>query len=122
VARVRSTPAYLAPEAIFNLPIETKEIIAVDLWALGCLIYELIFGKPLFYKAKGIQQLGSMIFLLFESQFNEVNLSQNVLDNIIRDCPVIEESLREIKHNFTWLENEDHQLWSLINTLLSAKP
>lgn len=122
VTRVRSTPAYLAPEAIFNLPIETQEIMAVDLWALGCLIYELIFGKPLFYKAKGVQQLGSMVFLLFESQFNELNLPQNVTENVIRDCPFIGESLREIKQNFSWLENEESELWSLISTLLSPKP
>lgn len=92
--RVISTPAYLAPEAIFNLQIEAHEIKAVDLWALGCLIYELIFGKPLFYRAKGIQQLGSMIFLLFEEQFKGLALPISVKENIIRDCPIIAESLK----------------------------
>jgi serine/threonine protein kinase len=94
----------------------------LDLWALGCLLYELIFGKPLFLKARGIQQLGSLIFRLFENQFSQLQVPAHVLEHIIKDCPIIEDSVKEIKENFTWLRNEHFEIWSLLEVLLSVQP
>lgn len=38
------TPLYMAPELIEEQPYDHN----VDLWSLGCIIYELLVGKPPF--------------------------------------------------------------------------
>ena len=35
---------YRAPEIVMQLPYSTQ----IDMWSLGCIMYELHFGKPLF--------------------------------------------------------------------------
>jgi hypothetical protein len=47
------------------------------------LVYELFMKKPLFFKAKGIQQLGSMIYCLFRERFQLMDLPQTVLNGIL---------------------------------------
>lgn len=83
----------MAPEAIFC----TEENSTFDSWSFGCILYELIFGKPLFLKAKGIQQLGSMIFLLFREKFNEINLPGTVTKNLIENDPLLSQSVEELR-------------------------
>lgn len=63
--KIKSTPAYMAPEAIYNILNKDCKVELLDSWSFGCIIYELVYAKPLFLKAKGIQQLGSMIYRLY---------------------------------------------------------
>ena len=39
---------YRAPEIIYNIPFNEK----IDIWSVGCIIYELLEDKPLFYSKK----------------------------------------------------------------------
>jgi serine/threonine protein kinase len=71
----------MAPESIYCLDLFNWQ--NFDSWSFGCLVYELFMKKPLFFKAKGIQQLGSMIYCLFRERFQLMDLPQTVLNGIL---------------------------------------
>lgn len=48
MGRMKTTCWYRAPEMVWNQPWYTS---AVDIWSLGCVLYELVEGTPLFYVA-----------------------------------------------------------------------
>ncbi|EEA04995.1 protein kinase domain-containing protein [Cryptosporidium muris RN66] len=52
---------YRAPELIFG---STSYTTAVDIWSAGCVVYELMTGKPLFSGESGVDQLVEIIKLL----------------------------------------------------------
>lgn len=45
---VKGTPLYMAPELVQEKPYDHS----ADLWSLGCILYELYYGKPPFYTDK----------------------------------------------------------------------
>ncbi|KAM0748631.1 kinase-like protein [Meredithblackwellia eburnea MCA 4105] len=51
------TPYYMSPELINGQPYDIKS----DIWALGCLIYELCAGHPPFHEARTQPELAVMI-------------------------------------------------------------
>ncbi|KAG0663855.1 G2-specific serine/threonine protein kinase [Rhodotorula mucilaginosa] len=51
------TPYYMSPELINGMPYDVKS----DIWALGCLIYELCAGHPPFHEARTQPELAVMI-------------------------------------------------------------
>ncbi|GAA6043666.1 hypothetical protein JCM8097_008596 [Rhodosporidiobolus ruineniae] len=51
------TPYYMSPELINGQPYDVKS----DIWALGCLIYELCAGHPPFHEARTQPELAVMI-------------------------------------------------------------
>ncbi|KAI9022699.1 kinase-like domain-containing protein [Hyaloraphidium curvatum] len=51
------TPFYLPPELVTGLPYTPK----VDLWALGCMLYDLLFGRAPFADAGTFPELFSRI-------------------------------------------------------------
>ncbi|GAB1598160.1 serine/threonine-protein kinase 36-like [Argonauta hians] len=53
---VKGTPLYMAPEIVEEQPYDHN----ADLWALGCILYELFTGMPPFY-TNNIFQLASLI-------------------------------------------------------------
>ncbi|KAF6778187.1 hypothetical protein AHF37_04152 [Paragonimus kellicotti] len=53
---IKGTPLYMAPELVQEKPYDHT----ADLWALGCILYELFVGKPPFY-TESIFQLVKMI-------------------------------------------------------------
>ncbi|XP_018092182.1 serine/threonine-protein kinase 36 isoform X2 [Xenopus laevis] len=56
VRSIKGTPLYMSPELILERPYDHRS----DLWALGCIVYELLVGTPPFY-AHSIFQLVSII-------------------------------------------------------------
>lgn len=70
---IKGTPLYMAPELIQELPYDYK----VDLWSLGCIMYELVAGRPPF-------KTRSMISLIYIIQNEAVRwpnyLSENCVD------------------------------------------
>ncbi|XP_014679257.1 PREDICTED: serine/threonine-protein kinase 36-like isoform X2 [Priapulus caudatus] len=53
---VKGTPLYMAPELVEERPYDHN----ADLWALGCILYEMVVGTPPFY-TNSIYKLVSMI-------------------------------------------------------------
>lgn len=49
---------YRAPELIFGA---TEYTSAIDIWSVGCVLAELIIGKPLFAGESGVDQLVEII-------------------------------------------------------------
>ncbi|KAG8431139.1 hypothetical protein GDO86_019352 [Hymenochirus boettgeri] len=56
VRSIKGTPLYMSPELVLERPYDHNS----DLWALGCIVYELLVGTPPFY-THNIFQLVSMI-------------------------------------------------------------
>lgn len=52
---VKGTPLYMAPEVMSNEPYD----FLADFWSLGCIIYEMLVGQPLF-KAKSMPHLQNL--------------------------------------------------------------
>ncbi|KAH0664221.1 hypothetical protein KY284_029152 [Solanum tuberosum] len=55
---IRGTERYMAPESVIN----TEYTPQVDIWALGCTVYELITGTPLWEDADGDDVLDKIEF------------------------------------------------------------
>lgn len=88
---IKGTPLYMAPELIEELPYDHN----VDLWSLGCIIYELLVGSTPFYtnsiihlirliKEKQIQwptflSADCTTFLFLIGSFKEGSLVTNVM-------------------------------------------
>ncbi|KAJ0643251.1 putative mitogen-activated protein kinase kinase kinase STE-STE11 family [Helianthus annuus] len=55
----RGTPMYLSPEAVVN-GVQEKP---ADVWAVGCIVYEMLTGKPLWYSYQdlGVSEMISRI-------------------------------------------------------------
>jgi dual specificity tyrosine-phosphorylation-regulated kinase 2/3/4 len=51
---------YRAPEVVFNIKYDQK----IDIWSFGCILVELVIGKPVFIGNDSIELLGSMIEVL----------------------------------------------------------
>ena len=79
------TRYYRSPEILIGLPISYK----IDIWSLGCIIYEMIRGYPLF-KAKNYKDL-----LLYQ-----VNLLGIPEDNIIEKSQYGKEYFKKKDNNF----------------------
>ncbi|XP_018431419.1 PREDICTED: serine/threonine-protein kinase 36-like, partial [Nanorana parkeri] len=56
VRSIKGTPLYMSPELVLERPYDHRS----DLWALGCIVYELLVGTPPFY-THNIFQLVSII-------------------------------------------------------------
>ncbi|XP_075705140.1 serine/threonine-protein kinase 36 [Rhinoderma darwinii] len=56
VRSIKGTPLYMSPELVLERPYDHRS----DLWALGCIVYELLVGTPPFY-THSIFQLVSII-------------------------------------------------------------
>ena len=48
---IKGTPLYMSPELVQEKPYDHTS----DLWALGCILYELIAGQPPFYTKSVVQ-------------------------------------------------------------------
>jgi len=51
------SPLYMAPEVLLN---DTHNPFIADIWSLGILFYELLFGETPFSKCKTVEELGKM--------------------------------------------------------------
>ena len=61
--QICSTLAYRSPEQHFKL--QSGYDRAVDLWALGCLLVELVCGRPLFFFIKSEREYSEWLVKLF---------------------------------------------------------
>jgi len=53
---VTGTPYYACPEVWKNMPYDNKS----DIWSLGCVMYEMITGRPPF-TAQSMKELGNRV-------------------------------------------------------------
>jgi serine/threonine protein kinase len=60
---------YRAPELLFN---STKYTTAIDMWSVGCVMGELLIGRPLFPGVKGVDQLVKIIRILGTPKRSEI--------------------------------------------------
>lgn len=107
----------MAPEAIFNTM--SKPVENLDSWAFGCIVYELLFGKSMFIKAKGMQQLGSLMYLIFQEKFSHLKLPEFVLKNIIENDTILNEAAEDVKKNIESLQ-ECPSLFDLLQFCFEA--
>ena len=92
-----ATRWYRAPEILFG---STKYSYGIDLWAAGCILAELVSGRPLFPGASTMDQLERVISLTGPPNQEEINsmessFAQTMLSNLSYSRPrlVLEEKL-----------------------------
>lgn len=54
---IKGTPLYMSPELVQEKPYDHTS----DLWALGCILYELYMGLPPFYTTSVVQLVKMII-------------------------------------------------------------
>jgi serine/threonine protein kinase len=111
----KGTPIYMSPEYLSN-----KELtFGVDIWALGCTIYELITNKPLFYENISPMQIMLKISNLKETPKLPTNISKD-LSNFLKKCLAVDiknrpNSVTLLKEDFIKVEilddnNSNHSI------------
>ncbi|XP_067853126.1 NIMA-related kinase 12 isoform X2 [Heptranchias perlo] len=78
------TPCYLSPELCQDIPYSSKS----DIWALGCLLFELCALKPAFHA----RNLISLFYKIVKGEYACVPKSysknqHNLIKNILNQCP-----------------------------------
>lgn len=76
---VKGTPDFIAPEIYDNLEYDHR----VDYWSLGCVIFEMLFGKPTFHHEKGEKKSAKIMSGKFTFP-SEVNVSEDAKSLIRR--------------------------------------
>ena len=97
------TIAYQSPELFGFVTNEQHEILSrkedknfysarqLDIWSLGCVIYEMIIGYDPSFKYKNIEEYA-------EKYFYEIDVNKNQIDEYIKICKIFFEKNRNIFH------------------------
>src|SRR5271170_3468785 len=98
----RGTPGYRAPELIIDNPIRfTKK---VDVWALGCIFYELITNERAFKDDYSVQEYYQSTSRLTITTSNLPNTLQShlheVLQELLQRDPQFRPQMAELRHMF----------------------
>lgn len=100
---------YRAPELLLGTKTQTT---ALDMWAVGCIVAELLAHKPLLPGGSEIQQVDLIVQLLGTP-------NENIWPGFSRLPLVGQYSLRKqpynnLKNKFTWLSEAGHRLLNLL--------
>uniref|UniRef100_A0A667WX45 Cyclin dependent kinase 10 n=1 Tax=Myripristis murdjan TaxID=586833 RepID=A0A667WX45_9TELE len=100
---------YRAPELLLGTKTQTT---ALDMWAVGCILAELLAHKPLLPGSSEIQQVDLIVQLLGTP-------NENIWPGFSRLPLVGQYSLRKqpynnLKNKFTWLSDAGHRLLNLL--------
>ncbi|XP_072126794.1 NIMA-related kinase 12 [Mobula birostris] len=118
------TPCYLSPELCQDIPYSSKS----DIWALGCLLFELCALKPAFHA----KNLLSLFYKIVKGEYDCVpkNYSENLHDlikNLLRKCPEERPSASTIlkssyvqEHLTLFIRDQESQL-TKYNSIRSAQ-
>lgn len=75
---IKGTPLYMSPELVQEHPYDHTS----DLWALGCILYELNTGLPPFYTNSIIQLVKMIVRLVYCRHLQCIILSNNMMRHI----------------------------------------
>lgn len=82
------TPLYMSPEAFSNSPVTKK----ADVWAVGCILYELVSGKRLYPYVRNQQDLANKVKTIsgferfgwtYENTRGKVDFKKMILDHML---------------------------------------
>uniref|UniRef100_A0A3P9IU36 Cyclin-dependent kinase 10 n=1 Tax=Oryzias latipes TaxID=8090 RepID=A0A3P9IU36_ORYLA len=100
---------YRAPEVLLGTKIQTT---ALDMWAVGCILAELLAHKPLLPGTSEIQQVDLIVQLLGTPNENIwPGFSQLPL---IGQYSLRKQPYNNLKNKFTWLSDAGHRLLNLL--------
>ena len=98
----RGSPGYRAPEMLIADPVFNNK---VDIWSLGCILYELSVNQKLFrddYDVMRYNLLGESLIILLDEGFSQLCkecITRNIL-NILQIDPSLRPSAMELFEEF----------------------
>lgn len=104
------TPCYTAPELFSETGVYDNK---TDIWAMGCIIYELATGQVPFFDE-------SVNKLMYKIINDSVNFNKKELSKFSDDCMDLIKGLleKDPEKRMNWNEIERHPFWELQNTEL----
>ncbi|XP_049579045.1 cyclin-dependent kinase 10 isoform X3 [Syngnathus scovelli] len=100
---------YRAPELLLGSKTQTT---ALDMWAVGCILAELLAHKPLLPGTSEIQQLDLIVQLLGTPNENIWPGFSNL--PLIGQYSLRKQPYNNLKNKFTWLSEAGHRLLNLL--------
>ncbi len=80
---IMGTVSYMSPEQIRGLEIDTRS----DLWSLGVVLYEMLFGKTPFAGENSVEKLAAILYKQPEKQTEIPDELQNILGKALQKEP-----------------------------------
>jgi eukaryotic-like serine/threonine-protein kinase len=96
---ILGTVSYMSPEQVRGMDLDTR----TDLWSLGVVLYEMMFGKPPFPGATSVEKLAAVLYQEPETRENMPDEMARIFTKALQKDPALryqtaEEIISDLKH------------------------
>ncbi|KAL2642355.1 hypothetical protein R1flu_009942 [Riccia fluitans] len=102
------TAEYVAPEVLNSKPVSTS----VDMWALGCVIYQMLEGRPPFKAASEYLTFQKVMARDFVMPQNMPNVAKQLIDSLLNLVPERRPDCKAVKEHPFFTGTKWEELWT----------